>query len=369
MPLVIKTRVPFQPWFVPPVLLKRDEEFDEIFNALTSPVAKNLYIYGQKGVGKSITVLRVIDEIAARYPDDFCPFYIQLQSSLNTTWKLSFRNIPVRERGASYILKTAGQKRGIVVFDDVQNLYRCSDLVHVLKDLYDGSRGNIAIALISTQSLYSFERSHLFGGIGEGVGSRYMFHPVSFRPYARDEIAAILEQRLELATGGAGGWEQDAINFMASKVERHGSDMRLGMRLLINSVELAVGASSNLTLEVAQEAWRREKEDYWVREYLELRPHEAFLLYQTFLCMMKRGGEVLSRDIYDAYVKTCASMNIKPMVGRQLFNYLQDLGHKGFLKLTVEFTPQGKLTRVTSDLQPEMMVSAGNRIEWKNILK
>jgi Cdc6-like AAA superfamily ATPase len=144
--------------------------------------------------------------------------------------------------------------------------------------------------------------------------------------------------------------------------------MRLGIRLLANAAELACSKHMDLTLEVAQEAWQREKEEYWLKEYMELPPHKAFLLYQAFKCMQGKGY-IYSREAYNAYVKSCTILHIKPMTGRQLFNYLRDLEHGGFITLAVEFTPQGKLTKITSDLQPEMMVSAGNRVNWEELLR
>lgn len=369
LPLILKTLVPLQQSFIPPLLVARGEEFDEIFNSLTAPLPRNLYVYGPKGIGKSVTVLRVIDEIAARFQKIRC-MYIQLQSSINATWRARFSNIPERRRGVPWILKTLeGCERGIIVFDDVQTLYRRSDLAHVMKDLHDGSAGRVVFVLVGTESLYAFERSSLCGDVGESVKSRCMFQPVVFRPYAKDEVVAIIRQRLELATGGGGGWEEGALDFIASKVVRHGSDMRLGIRILANAVELALERNSNITLEIAQEAWRREKEDYWMKEYLELPRHKAFLLYQVFHCMERRAnGIAFSREVYDAYFKGCALLNVKPMTGRQLFNYLQELEHEGFIKLSIELTPQGKVTKVSSDLQPDIMVSAGAKIEWKKVL-
>ncbi|MEM2597726.1 MAG: AAA family ATPase, partial [Thermofilum sp.] len=360
-----------QPSFIPPVLVARDGEFYEMLDCLTSPVARSVYVYGPRGVGKSVTILRVISEVAARNPE-VLTVYVQLQSTMSATWASRFPNIPLRERGIVWILKMMkgkGYERGVVVFDDVQNLYRRTDLVRAIKCLYDGSDGRIAFVLAGQQSLYSFEKLYLQGELGESVRSRCMFRPIAFKPYGKSEIAAIVRQRLELATGGAGGWDDDAVDFIASKVERHGSDMRLGIRILVNAVELAVKKRSNLTLEVAQEAWQREKEDYWMKEYLELHPHKAFLLYQVFRCMSEKGsGVVLSREVYDAYLKSCAALKVKPMTGRQLFNYLQDLAYNEFIRISVELTPQGKLTKITSDLQPDMMVSAGDKIEWEKVL-
>jgi len=365
--LVVKTWVPLQPSFVPPVLVARNDEFREILSKLTSPLPRNLYVCGPRGVGKSVTINSVVNEILARYPD-VVPLYIQLRRSMNATWVAHFPEIPHRVRGVPWILKLMSGKRGVVIFDDVPSLYRRSDLVRAIKDLYEGSKGNISIVLASTQSLYSFERECLSDEVGEGVKSRCDFYPITFRPYTKDEISSILRQRLEFVTGGAGGWSEEAVDFIAAKVERHGSDMRLGIRLLSNSVELAFNRRSDLTLEIAQEAWQREKEEYWMKEYMELHPHKAFLLYQTFQCMVE-NGYAYSREAYDAYVRSCASLNVKPMTARQLFNYLQDLEREGFLKLSVEFTPQGKLTKITSDLQPEMMVSAGNRVNWEGLLR
>jgi hypothetical protein len=60
---------------------------------------------------------------------------------------------------------------------------------------------------------------------------------------------------------------------------------------------------------------------------------------------------------------------VKPMTRRQLFNYLRDLEHERFINLTVEFTPQGKLAKITSGLQPEMAASAGGRVNWEGLLR
>jgi Cdc6-like AAA superfamily ATPase len=367
MVLAVKTWVPLQPSFVPPVLIARDEKFAEILNGLTSPVPRNLYVSGPKGLGKSVTVNCVMNELLARYRD-IVPVHIPLSRSLNTTWAKVCSGAPRRMRGAPWVLKLIGKNRGVVVFDDISALYRRSDLMRVIRDLHEGTTGNISIVLVSTQSLYTFERECLSSEVGEGVKSRCSFYPIVFRPYTKDEVAAIIRQRLEFATGGAGGWSEEALDFIASKVERHGSDMRLGIRLLLIAAELAYNRRADLTLEIAQEAWQREKEDYWMKEYMELHPHKAFLLYQVFRCM--KGKEyIYSREAYDAYIKSCVSLNVKPMTGRQLFNYLQDLEHERFINLTVEFTPQGKLTKITSDLQPEMMVSAGDRVNWEELLR
>ena len=349
--LRIRDPAPLTLEFIPPTLPARDRELEEIFSHVAGSFPKNLFVYGPRGVGKTATLRRFCEEYNRRGLGR--AVYVPFRRTVSATWEALFPDAPGRKRGEALLLKAVGE-RGVIVFDEVQDLYRKADLSFILFTLHESMRG-VPVILVSVMSLFEFQRSFL----SESVASRYQFHPLIFRAYNREEIKMILRQRLELAAEG--GWEEDALEFIAGKVERHGSDMRLGVRLLANAVRIAVERGSDLTLQAAEEAWEEEKVEFWESEYLAMHPHQALLLYSIFLLLDQKGSATTS-EAYMLYNRTCSEMGVKPMTRRQLSSYINNLERAGFITVIIEMIPRGgKVARIESDLQPKIMVEAGAR--------
>ncbi|MCW4008984.1 MAG: DnaA/Hda family protein [Candidatus Bathyarchaeota archaeon] len=358
-PLKLISVLPLQQNWTPPTLPERNCEFNEIIRYATMPIPRNIFVSGPRGIGKTVTAKRVCEEYKARFPSRSV-FYIQMYRGLSETWDKFYMEKPKCKRNASTFKQGIGD-HVLIVLDDVDCLYRKNDLNYLLHDLFNLDR-QLCVILISTQSLYTYERTVFT----DAVKSRCQFMPFAFRPYNVNEIASILQMRLNLAVEGS--VSQDALKFISEKVYRHGSDMRLGLRILANAVNLAVQSSQPLTLTIAEQAWRQEKQSYWRQEYMELPPHMALLLFSVCV-LLQKGEKVTSGAAYKMYNELCRYHTVKPLSTRQLSAYLSILEQKGFLSTSQSMSNLGKTTTITSDLPLEILVEAGRTLDWQTILK
>lgn len=326
----------------------------------SDPHRRNLFISGKSGVGKTVTVKRFLFELKAREPD-VISFYVPIRKTMSETWRETFPDQPHRKRNEMAILDLT--EKPVVVFDDVTSIWRRTDLDKTLYSLFEGTDGYLRLILVGVGNLYSFEKLFL----SESVQSRLQLKPLTFEPYKIAGIMQIFEQRLGFAVEGE--IHKEALQFIAEKVRRHGSDMRLGIRLLKNALNIAVERQSPFSDIAAEMAWEEEKLNYWEMQYTDLHPHQSFILY-LFFKVKQTEKHVSSKRLYLEYYHQCKENKIDPMTTRQLSHYLEDLEQKGFINRDVDLKPRmGKVTKITSDLPTDLMVLAGERIDWGTHVK
>ena len=350
--------------YVPAELPAREKELKELLDNTERPIPKNIYLFGDKGLGKTALVTNFIRTLNIQRPD-ITTIYISCRRTLSETFEQNFPNLPPRRVSHIWFDKSSG-KKNTIVFDDVGKLWRKKELSYLLHDLYD-SQGQkhkkISAIVVGTMTPRIFDRDFLT----EPVVSRYGFNALPLTRYNATQLKAIIQQRIML--GLKGQVNGNAVDFIVSKIERHNSDVRLGIRILANAAYRAEKQEKPLTLEYAQAGWEEEKYKWWTSEIEALHPHVAFLLYLIYL--FQKNECTTSREIYYHYQQNLNKYKIKPMVVRQLRTYLDTLEKQGWITIDTTFTPRtGKQSKIQlTDAPQDTLKTIFEGIDWTQYLK
>lgn len=221
---------PLSEQWIPPKLLVRDQQL----RALTENKISNFWIFGGRGLGKTLTANMFKQIMESGLSGSDVKVFIHSFTSQSVKEEvrkfclsLGYRK-PASELEADAIIKAlrmAGvHNRAILILDDVDAMDAImgSYFSMLLKALYDellrvGWAFNIH--LISTRNLaWAHER------ISEAAWSRLKPSPLFFPPYSRDEIVLLLKQRLEFIDGLE--WDEAALGMIADEVAGLGGDFR-----------------------------------------------------------------------------------------------------------------------------------------------
>ena len=369
----IKNWYPLQVDWQPPVIHFRESHLKEMERATSYKGAKeHIFCSGGKGVGKSATTLTFANNF--REQTGGSVLFIKCLRSFTDTFNEAFPDLPHRERQWSW-WQSYKDKELLIIFDDVSVFERPTIFGTYLTTLYDGLHRygchDFSVFLTSTIPLMMLDTRYWT----PTTMSRFGFQALSFEPYSKEELYDIAMERLHFATSESekvvesSFTTKDGLDLLIDHVYRHGSDVRLLLRLLEKSSKrMIMKGAPRLNVDIAQEAWDQEKRAYWVDTFSQMLPHKGFLLYCYFFLRNKRG-KVLSSDIYAFYKQTCEKRHIRPLKDRMLFNYIRDLETEHFIRTDVRNDRTGRTMEIESDLQPDMMVGAGQEINWEERLR
>jgi len=350
------TPVVFTEEWVPDNLVARRDKLLKLRAVVEDESKRSAYVFGSRGLGKTLTC-RVL---LAAYPPDRT-LYVPCERSIEDSveYALLQKGFRIRrDRVAEFLPKHFT----VVVFDDWNKLYnyrRSMDFLFFIHRFNVERR--LAVIVVAPWSFKEFEEI-----CPPDVMSRYQFTPVSFGPYSTDELIEIYRQRVERAFRD---YEEEALKFIAHKVRRLGSDVRIGLRML--QFAWGICGRDKLTYEAVESAWRMEKKRYWRDEVLlGLEPHAALLLY--LIAKHASGGEspVYSSKLLDSYRTFCQERGVKPLYEALLRYYMRKLEGMGYInREAVSLGKHGLQSKITLLFdEPHLIVEAGEEINWAEIL-
>jgi len=226
---IIADESPFHEAFLPEKALCREQHITEIVNSLM-PVkhgmpAKNIYIFGASGVGKTTTIRSILR-------DHFADVSVYVNCWSNRTShkimeevlrKMGFM-IHGKESTSELIKRFENSKRKMIICLDEADHLKDNDMLYVF------TRNSCPVILISNHS-YSPT------GMDGRVKSSLHLHEIEFRPYQTDEITDILRDRTR--SGFANAVSDEMIVEVANSC---GGDARAAIQILKNA---AIDAQSN----------------------------------------------------------------------------------------------------------------------------
>ncbi|MEM4598732.1 MAG: hypothetical protein QW400_03530 [Candidatus Diapherotrites archaeon] len=210
-----------EPDFVPRIIPFRENEQKAIANALEPLLsgisARNLFIYGKSGIGKTHAVLRVLDDFAE----------LNIRSFVVNCWTMQNSELVIREIARQvglpnendlYKIKSRLSAPSIFVFDEIDRATDLGFLYAFAEEIK--IKG---IVLISN-------KKDFFASVDERIRSRIMPQHIEFRQYTESEISAILAERRKYAFY-EGTWHRGAIELLERKTAEKG-DIRFGIALM-----------------------------------------------------------------------------------------------------------------------------------------
>ncbi len=199
---------------------------------------KNVLVYGPPGVGKSVAIKHILQELEEE-TEDIVPVYINCWQK-NTSYKIIIEVCEALDYRLTHnkktdellkIIKTLLNKKAVVfVFDEIDKVEDFDFLYSLLEDIYRKT-----IILITN---YQEE----FMKMDDRIKSRLIPEMLEFKPYNIKEISGIIKERVNFAFIDK-VWEEPALNEVSKKTFE-AKDVRIGLYLLRESGNIAEERSS-----------------------------------------------------------------------------------------------------------------------------
>jgi len=251
---------------------------------------KNLLIYGQPGVGKTVACKHLFNEIEEE-SEDIIPIYINCWQK-NTTFKIALELCNILGYKLTHNKKTEelfdvikgilNKKSVVFCFDEIDKAEDFDFIYTILEEVYRKS-----ILLITNYKSW-------FDELEGRIKSRLMSESLEFKPYNPKETHGILKQRMEHAFV-QGIWLDDAFDFVAKKTAEL-EDIRSGLYLMRESANIAENLSlKKIKLEHCKEAIKK-LDDFSIKKSSELAEDE-----RKILDVIKENSRKKIGDIYKVY--------------------------------------------------------------------
>lgn len=298
--------------FLPQNTLCRDSHKNEILNCLspikTGNLARNLYVYGSPGAGKSTVVRSVLR-------DHFKDMHVYVNCWSNRTSHkvmeaiLSQMGFMVhgKESTSELIRKFERLKRKVIICLDEADHLKDNDL------LYTFTRNSCPLILISN---YSYSPINM----DNRIRSSLHLHEVEFGGYDSHEITQILQDRID-----SGLHPQSISDELISEIARSsGGDARASIQILKNAaIDAESRGAKTIALDhvkIATKCARKYRLSYLLRK---LNEHQ-----QTLYELLKQNKVMDSGRLFNQYRK---SMN-ETVTDRSYRNYMTKMVELGLVR-------------------------------------
>ena len=233
---------------------------------------KNVFIFGQPGVGKTVACKHILKELEEE-TDKIIPIYVNCWKQ-NTTYKIildicdlmdfKFVQNKKTEELFRWIKQNLNKKSVVFVFDEVDKLEDLDFLYMILEEIYRKT-----IILITNYKDWLID-------LDERIKSRLMPELIEFKPYNFEETKGILKQRTEYAFY-PNVLSNEAFELIAKKTFEL-QDMRIGLHLMKEAARIAEDKSSRkILLEHAQQALQKIDE-FTIKKTADLASDEQMIL-------------------------------------------------------------------------------------------
>jgi archaeal cell division control protein 6 len=240
-----------------PKLLKYREKEQKYIASCIRPLfnnmnGRNIFVYGRPGIGKTIAVQKLLEEIEEQY-DEVIPIYINCWQK-NTSYKVAidiceavgykFTQNKKTEELFKILENIINRRCAVFVFDEIDKAEEIDFIYTLLEKIY---RKSIVMITNSKDWLLELE---------DRIKSRLASDTMEFKPYNAEETRGILEQRKELAFV-PGVWEKDAFDRAVAKTIEL-QDIRSGLHILKEAGLTAEhGSSRKITAEHVETAVKK----------------------------------------------------------------------------------------------------------------
>ncbi len=335
----------------PETLIERDEELAAYQSALRPVVngaqPKNLFLYGQTGVGKTLATKLVLERLCTDLEpmDDVDLHTVFLNcKSLSSSYQVA-ANLVNEFREPDNQIKTTGYPSGminqmlwdhlneldashcLIVLDEVDSIGNDDDILYQVPRSNDnGLVDSTQVGVIGISNDFTF-RDNLSARVKDSLCDE----EILFSPYDANQLRRILEQRAEQAFHD-GVLDDNVIPLAAAFAGQSSGSARQALRRLYKAGDLARDQGATIVTEdhirLADHAVERDK--VW-EELLRVPTHSKLTLYA--LLMLEAEGKLPAKRsaIYKRYRIAATRIDIDPRTDRTVHDRLSQLTLKGFL--------------------------------------
>ncbi len=194
---------------------------------------KNILVYGKPGVGKTLVIKYILNQLEEE-TEDITPLYINCWQK-NTSYKImieichllgyKFTHNKNTEELFDVVKRILNKTSVVFAFDEIDKVEDFDFLYYILEGIYCKS-----VILVTNYKEWLIK-------LDERIRSRLTLQLTEFKPYSYEETKGILLQRVNLAFAPE-VWEDDALLLIAKK-SNDVKDIRIGLHLLKESANIA----------------------------------------------------------------------------------------------------------------------------------
>lgn len=368
--------------YTPHELLERDHELSEYQNALKPVIKgedpKNIFLYGQTGVGKTIAtemVLNQLEQDQKQYDYLNVKTIKVLCKGLNTSYQVSvklvnqFRSTAEKIPATGYSpdavldmlwdhLEELDATHVLIVLDEVDSIGNDDDILYQLPRA--NSNGNVdreetKIGVIGISNDFTF-RDNLSARVKDSLAEE----EIHFPPYNAEQLTTILRQRAKNAFQD-GVLEDDVVPLCGAFAGQESGSARRALKLLYKAGDLARSRNEDrVTEEHVREAEPLVQAGK-VQDELRALPTQSHLTLYAVLILHQQGDlPVKSHEIYERYKIAAQRVDVDVKTDRTIRDRLSQLSLKGFLDVTEKNkgSQGGSYYLYDLDIRPDLVEEA-----------
>ena len=359
--------------YTPQTIYHRDKEINKIANilapALKQEKPSNLFIYGNTGTGKTLTVKHVIDNMEEVSRNKNIPLKLiytncKLKGVADTEYRLisqlaSFfgKTLPPTGLPTDEIYKAfydaVEKDKSIVllVLDEVDQLIKKTgdnifyNLTRINEEL---KNSQITIVGISNNTTF-------IENIDPGVKSSLSEESILFAPYNALEMQKILKERTSKAFK-ENVVEQGVIEKCAAYAAREHGDARKVIELLRVAGEIAERTKSKTIstdhIDEAEERLEKEK----IFDIVKTQPKQFQAVLFSVLSIKNENFSIYTGEIYGFYKKLCFKIGLRPLTQRRVSDIIREFEMIGVINTkTISKGRYGRTREITLSVPPSVL--------------
>lgn len=349
--MIIKDKRVLRDSYIPYTLPGREEQifqFSRILaDLLVDQPPSDVAFIGKPGTGKTAVAKHVIKKYGKEYPNLRARFAYINCSQATTAYRVLYqlnRSLGVLVPPSGYPFDalwdkfieayTSSNSRLLVVLDEVDLLVRRDGgrLLYALTRLNYDLPEDLSISLVVISNTMDFlERLD--------PRERSSFEPnrLQFPPYNQPQLYQILRQRADLGLK-VGTWDDEALQYIASRVAQESGDARRAIDILRMAAELAENErAEKLTKEHAIRAVESVDEEEVSITVRTLPLHHRLILAAIADVLERPGIRPGTGNIYKAYERRAKFYGLRPLTMRRVSGILRELESQGLIEIEMQY--------------------------------
>ena len=338
--------------FIPLKLPHREEQVDLLAHILAPALKQerpsNVFIYGETGTGKTLTVRYTTSGLEAVAQKENIPLeIIYINCKINRTADTEYRlmaelclalgrevpstGLPTKDIYTNFLSALA--KRGkhlIIILDEIdQLLTKAGDntLYNLLRINEENPAHHISLIGISNDLALI---DHIDPRVKSSLSQEEMVFPLYNAPQLQD----ILKQRAEAAFK-PGIIGEGVIEKCSALAAREHGDARRALDLLRISGEIAERANTNkITLLHLDEADDKIDRDRF-SELISSQPTQQQIVLYAILTIEPRNSYLFTGEVYLLYKKYCQKAGLRPLTQRRISDILGEFDMLGIINAKI----------------------------------